>query len=73
MTKISLTWNATANVRVEWNDKVIFFDPYFTRNEKADPKIGCDATSVDDNSSIFISHGHFDHLQDLLLASVSMP
>lgn len=65
MTRISLTWNATANVRVEWKDKVIFFDPYYTRNEKADPKVNFNAKSVDNEASIFISHGHFDHLYDV--------
>ncbi len=65
MGEVSLTWNATANLRVEWKEKVIFFDPWFTRNEHADPKIKNTIDFVDNGTSIFMSHGHFDHLQDI--------
>ncbi|MHA1680275.1 MAG: MBL fold metallo-hydrolase [Promethearchaeota archaeon] len=62
---LTITWSGTANVRVAWRDQVIFFDPWFSRNEKADPAITNDVDFVDDGSLIFLSHGHFDHLQDV--------
>ncbi|MHA1698443.1 MAG: MBL fold metallo-hydrolase [Promethearchaeota archaeon] len=65
MPKFNITWNGTANIRIEWENSIIFFDPWFSRNEKADPKIDADLNFVDDGACIFISHGHFDHLQDV--------
>jgi L-ascorbate metabolism protein UlaG (beta-lactamase superfamily) len=65
MGNVKLTWNATANLRLEWGGSTIFFDPWFTRNEKAEPRISNTCDSVDEGASIFISHGHFDHLQDV--------
>ncbi|NMC05639.1 MAG: MBL fold metallo-hydrolase [Candidatus Lokiarchaeota archaeon] len=65
MSEISITWNATANMRVEWKNNIIFFDPWFTRNQNADPRLGNTIDFVDDGASIFMSHGHFDHLQDV--------
>jgi L-ascorbate metabolism protein UlaG (beta-lactamase superfamily) len=65
MGEINLTWNATANLRVGWKGQVIFFDPWFARNEKAEPRLGNTVDFVDNGASIFMSHGHFDHLQDV--------
>jgi L-ascorbate metabolism protein UlaG (beta-lactamase superfamily) len=65
MGEITLTWNATANLRVAWKGQVIFFDPWFARNEKAEPQLGNTTDFVDNGASIFMSHGHFDHLQDV--------
>jgi L-ascorbate metabolism protein UlaG (beta-lactamase superfamily) len=65
MGEITLTWNATANLRVGWKKHVIFFDPWFMRNEKAEPRIQNTIDFVDNGASIFMSHGHFDHLQDV--------
>jgi L-ascorbate metabolism protein UlaG (beta-lactamase superfamily) len=65
MGEVQLTWNATANLRVEWKGNVIFFDPWFARNEKAEPRLGNTVDFVDNGASIFMSHGHFDHLQDV--------
>ncbi len=65
MGEVSLTWNGTANLRVEWKGHAIFFDPWFARNEKSEPKIKNTIDFVDDGASIFMSHGHFDHLQDI--------
>nr|MDO8110170.1 MBL fold metallo-hydrolase [Candidatus Sigynarchaeota archaeon] len=64
MGKITLTWNATANVCVEWKGQRIFFDPWFHRIEKSDPKIKNTIDFVNEGP-IFMSHGHFDHLQDV--------
>ncbi|MHA1791295.1 MAG: MBL fold metallo-hydrolase, partial [Promethearchaeota archaeon] len=40
-------------------------DPWFSRNEKSRPVIHRGADFVDDDAIILISHGHFDHLQDV--------
>lgn len=61
----TITWHATANVRIHWRDAVVWFDPWFTRHPRADPKIHATIDDVDDGASIFMSHGHFDHLQDV--------
>jgi L-ascorbate metabolism protein UlaG (beta-lactamase superfamily) len=52
-------------LRVEWKGQVIFFDPWFTRNEKSEPRLGNTLDFVNNSASIFMSHGHFDHLQDV--------
>ncbi len=65
MGEVTLTWNGTANLRVEWKGQVIFFDPWFTRNEKSEPRLGNTTDFVDNGASIFMSHGHFDHLEDV--------
>jgi L-ascorbate metabolism protein UlaG (beta-lactamase superfamily) len=65
MGEVTLTWNGTANLRVEWKGQAIFFDPWFTRNEKSEPRLGNTIDFVDNGASIFMSHGHFDHLQDI--------
>nr|MDO8086550.1 MBL fold metallo-hydrolase [Candidatus Sigynarchaeum springense] len=65
MGEVTLTWNATANLRVEWRGHAIFFDPWFARNTRSDPRITNTIDFVDDGASIFMSHGHFDHLQDV--------
>ncbi len=65
MGNVNLTWNGTANLRVEWMGQVIFFDPWFMRNKKSEPRLGNTTDFVDNGASIFLSHGHFDHLQDV--------
>nr|MDO8116054.1 MBL fold metallo-hydrolase [Candidatus Sigynarchaeota archaeon] len=65
MEEIQLTWYGTANIKLEWNGTIIFFDPWFRRNENATPRIDTTLDAVDEGSIIFISHGHFDHFEDV--------
>ena len=70
---MTLTWYATACVRLQWRDTVIWFDPWFSRNDESDPHIHASIDVVDDGSTIFMSHGHFDHLQDVPSILVAKP
>ena len=65
MRTLTVTWHGCANIRLEWKGKAIFLDPWFRRNDKSDPRIESTMDSVDDDAIIFMSHGHFDHLQDV--------
>ncbi len=65
MDEFTMTWNGTANVKLEWNGNVVYFDPWFRRNDRASPKIASTVDSMDEGSLVFISHGHFDHFEDV--------
>ena len=62
---MELTWWGTAGYRVKTKDEVFLIDPYFSRNKKARPvqKLGPEAGAG--AGRIFITHGHFDHCQDV--------
>jgi L-ascorbate metabolism protein UlaG (beta-lactamase superfamily) len=62
---MKLTWFGTAGFRIETEHHSILIDPYFTRNEKADPEQQMSASDIEDTNFIFISHGHFDHIYDV--------
>jgi len=40
-------------------------DPYLSRNEKALPKQSLKPSDIQNGDTIFISHGHFDHIYDV--------
>ncbi|MBD3188378.1 hypothetical protein GF325_16200 [Candidatus Bathyarchaeota archaeon] len=65
MTEINLKWHGTANMQLSINETTVHFDPWFRRNQWAEPVIETGIESVRDDALIFISHGHFDHLQDV--------
>ena len=65
MVDLTIQWNATANIYVKWKSFVVHFDPWFRRNPFANPKLKGSLEDIDENAIIFLSHGHFDHLQDI--------
>lgn len=62
---MKLTWFGTAGFRIETEHHSMLIDPYFTRNNKARPVQQMSASDIEDADSIFISHGHFDHIYDV--------
>ncbi len=61
---MKLTWWGTAALEIEHGGIVYWVDPYLTRNEKAFPKVGRAPEEVRRAAAIFLTHGHFDHIQD---------
>ena len=62
---MELTWWGTAGFRIKTGDQVFLIDPYLTRNPRARPAQPLRPADVEDGARIFLSHGHFDHLQDV--------
>ena len=62
---MKLTWFGTAGFQIETDQHTILIDPYFTRNPQARPKQSLQAADIHQADSIFISHGHFDHIYDV--------
>ena len=62
---MELTWWGTAGFRVVTGGEVFLIDPYLTRNAAARPVQPLDPSGVTDGARIFLSHGHFDHIQDV--------
>ncbi len=62
---MKLTWFGTAGFRIITENYSILIDPYFTRNEKAIPEQPMVPSDIEYANSIFISHGHFDHIYDV--------
>ncbi len=62
---MEITWLGTAGFKIRTGSHVILLDPYLTRSDKAFPKQGIRASDLDEVNSIFISHGHFDHVFDI--------
>lgn len=61
---IKLTWFGTACFLIEYKGTKLLFDPFFLRNEKASPLLNTKRDELGDVDSIFITHGHFDHIAD---------
>jgi L-ascorbate metabolism protein UlaG (beta-lactamase superfamily) len=61
---IKINWLGTASYILSLNGVKLLFDPFFTRNEEATPKLKTKKEDTKDISGIFISHGHFDHACD---------
>ena len=61
---IKITWLGTASYILSLNGVKLLFDPFFSRNDDAIPKLKTQKEEIKDISGIFISHGHFDHACD---------
>lgn len=62
---MELTWWGTAGFQVKTGDEVFLIDPYLTRNEAALPVQPLSPEDVTEGARIFITHGHFDHVEDV--------
>lgn len=62
---MEITWWGTSGFRIKAENLVMLIDPYLTRNEQAHPQQYLNAADIKDAGLIFLSHGHFDHLQDI--------
>ncbi len=62
---MEIKWLGTAGFSIKTNGQVFLIDPYVTRNKKADPVQSLSPSDIEEASFIFISHGHFDHIQDV--------
>ncbi len=61
---IKFTWLGTASFLLTLNNIRLLFDPFFSRNKDATPKLITKKEEINDISAIFISHGHYDHVCD---------
>ncbi|MFX1569144.1 MAG: MBL fold metallo-hydrolase [Promethearchaeota archaeon] len=61
---IKITWLGTASFLLTLNSVNLLFDPFFSRNEDATPKLKTQKEDLKNISGIFISHGHYDHACD---------
>jgi L-ascorbate metabolism protein UlaG (beta-lactamase superfamily) len=61
---IKFTWLGTASFLLTFNNIKLLFDPFFSRNEAATPKLITKKEEMNEISAIFISHGHYDHICD---------
>jgi len=62
---MKLTWFGTAGFSIETDSHTILIDPYLSRNETAVPEQSMAPSDIQHADSIFISHGHFDHIYDV--------
>jgi len=63
--RMKLKWLGTAGFEVKTGNHVFLVDPYLSRNKNACPKQEITPSDIKKASQIFISHGHFDHIQDV--------
>jgi L-ascorbate metabolism protein UlaG (beta-lactamase superfamily) len=62
---MEIKWLGTAGFSIKTKDQVFLIDPYLTRNQTARPVQNLNPSNIEMASQIFISHGHFDHIQDV--------
>ena len=65
-----ITWFGHSAFRLDFSDKVVLIDPFFTGNPAFD---GDRAKAVDGVTHIIITHGHGDHIGDTTCACGSPP
>src|SRR5579862_891403 len=58
-------WLGTANYEVAYRGQVFLFDTYYQRKGRDRP-LGFTAAEVKRASVIFLGHGHFDHMSDVV-------
>ncbi|MFW9971808.1 MAG: MBL fold metallo-hydrolase [Candidatus Odinarchaeota archaeon] len=61
---IKITWFGTASYILSLNGIKLLFDPFFSRNDEATPKLKTRKEDIKNISGVFISHGHYDHACD---------
>jgi len=60
VTKVKTTWLGHASVKVEFNGRVVYFDPWLDDNPAASLKVA----EVEKADAVCPTHGHIDHLGD---------
>ena len=58
-------WLANANYELDYRGQVFLFDTYYNRKARNRP-LGFSAEEVKRASVIFLGHGHFDHMSDIV-------
>src|SRR6516165_6494272 len=58
-------WLANANYELDYRGQVFLFDTYYNRKARNRP-LGFSAEHVKRASVIFLGHGHFDHMSDIV-------
>ncbi len=58
-------WLANANYEIAYRGKVYLFDTYYDRKARTTP-LGFTAAQVKTANIIFLGHGHFDHISDIV-------
>jgi L-ascorbate metabolism protein UlaG (beta-lactamase superfamily) len=58
-------WLANANYELDYHGQIFLFDTYFNRKARNRP-LGFSAEEVKRASVIFLGHGHFDHMSDVV-------
>jgi L-ascorbate metabolism protein UlaG (beta-lactamase superfamily) len=58
-------WLANANYELDYRGQVFLFDTYYNRKARNRP-LGFTAQEVKRASVIFLGHGHFDHMSDIV-------
>ncbi|HEY6256302.1 MAG TPA: MBL fold metallo-hydrolase [Xanthobacteraceae bacterium] len=58
-------WLANANYELDYHGQVFLFDTYYNRKARNRP-LGFIAEQVKRASVIFLGHGHFDHMSDVV-------
>ncbi|MHB8895412.1 MAG: MBL fold metallo-hydrolase [Candidatus Geothermincolia bacterium] len=66
MEETTFQWLGTAGFRVKHKNKVLLIDPFLgSRGERARPVQPLTPADMAGAGSVFVSHGHFDHLADV--------
>jgi len=66
MAAMRLQWLGTSGFKIEIDEASFLIDPYLSRNALARPVQTLTPSDISGAGQIFISHGHFDHLYDVL-------
>ena len=60
---MKITWFGHSNFRLDFADKVVLIDPFFTGNPAF---VSDQETAIKGVSHIVLTHGHSDHVGDAL-------